>query len=134
MSTSNKIYFWIHKLWLVQQVNKASLTKNLPSGNIDGSVVSTTRLGLTMRLERHHFSEGRLTVICQSALPGVVNDLPFQTIQIATLAASNQRLAQEPPISGVSRSNIGIFHTILICWTIVAIHTIRCNSLRFLRV
>ncbi|XP_050451644.1 uncharacterized protein LOC126851578 [Cataglyphis hispanica] len=118
-----------------KEVNKASLIKNLPNGNVDGSVVSTTRLGLTMRLERHHFSEGRLTVTCQSALPGVVNDLPFQTIQIATLAASNQRLAQEPPKSGVSRSNVGIlFHTILICWIIVAIHTIRCNSLRFLRV
>ncbi|XP_029665447.1 uncharacterized protein LOC115236866 isoform X1 [Formica exsecta] len=116
-----------------KEVNKA-LNKDLPVNNIDGSVVSTTRLGLTLRLERNHFSEGRLTVTCRSTLPGV--GLVSQSIEIATLAASNQRLAQEPPksgvSSGVSRLNVGMFHTVLICWIIVAIHIIRCNSLRFL--
>lgn len=114
-----------------KEVNRA-LTKDLRASSIDGSVVSTTRLGLTLRLERHHFSEGRLTVTCQSTLPGVAKGLVFQTIEIATLAASNQRLAQEPPKSGVSRSNVEMFHTFLICWIVATI--IHCNSLRFLRV
>ncbi|XP_012056220.1 PREDICTED: uncharacterized protein LOC105619308 [Atta cephalotes] len=114
-----------------KEVNRA-LTKDLRGiGNIDGKLVSTTRLGLTMRLERHHFSGGSLILICQSTLPGIANDQPLKTIDIATLAASNQRLAQEPPKSG-SRSNIELY-PILICWTITVIHVIR-YSLRFLRV
>lgn len=121
------------KLWLVQQVNRA-LTKDLQASNIEGNMVSTTRLGLTLRLERHHFSEGKLTVVCQSALPGIANNLVSESMEIATLAASNQRLAQEPPKSGVSRSNAGMFYTVLIFWIVVPIHIIRYYSLRFLRV
>lgn len=114
-----------------KEVNRA-LTKDLRGvGNIDG-LVSTTRLGLTMRLERHHFSGGSLTLICQSTLPGISNDQPLKTIEIATLAASNQRLAQEPPKSG-SRSNIELY-PILTCWTMTVIHVIRYDSLRLLRV
>ncbi|CAL1689067.1 unnamed protein product [Lasius platythorax] len=116
-----------------KEVNSA-FTKDLRASSIDGSVVSTTRLGLTLKLERHHFVGDSLKVICQSTLPGVPDSLPFRTIEIATLAASNQRLAQDPPKSGVSRSNIGMFHTVLMCWIVTAIHTIRCDSLRFLHV
>ncbi|KAL0134821.1 hypothetical protein PUN28_001535 [Cardiocondyla obscurior] len=109
-----------------KEVNRA-LTKNLRGGgNIDGRLVSTTRLGLTMRLERFHFSSGSLTLICQSTLPGIANYQPLQTIEIATLAASNQRLAQEPPKSG-TRSNVGLY-PILTCWTMTVIHALRYNS------
>lgn len=97
-------------------------------------MVSTTRLGLTLRLERHHFFDGKLTVICQSSLPGIDNRVS-ESMEIATLVASNQlRLEQEPPKSGVSRSNVGMFHTVLIFWIVAPIHVIRYNSLRFLRV
>jgi len=101
-------------------------------GNIDGRLISTTRLGLTMRLERHHFSAGNLKLVCQSTLPGITDDQPLQTIEVATLAASNQRLAQEPPKSG-SRSNIELY-PVLICWTMIMIHVIRYDNLRLLRV
>lgn len=112
-----------------KEVNRA-LTKDLRGGgNIDGRLVSTTRLGLTLRLERSHFSGGSLILICQSTLPGIANDQPLKTIEIATLAASNQRLAQEPPKSG-SRSNAELY-SVLICWTMTVIFY---NNLRSLRV
>ncbi|XP_029160286.1 uncharacterized protein LOC114932283, partial [Nylanderia fulva] len=116
-----------------KEVNSA-LTKDLRASNIDGSVVSTTRLGLTLRLEQRHFIGDSLKVICQATLPGVPNSLTSQTMEIVTLTASNQRLAQDPPKSGVSRSNIGMFHTVLLCWIVAAIHIIRCDGLRSLRV
>lgn len=112
----------------------SALTKDLRASNLDGSVVSTTRLGLTLRLEQDHFVEENLKVTCQATLPGIPNSLTSQTMEVASLAASNQRLAQDPPKSGVSRSNIGMFHTVLMCWIVTAIHIIRCDSLRFLRV
>ncbi|XP_012534219.1 uncharacterized protein LOC105835462 [Monomorium pharaonis] len=113
-----------------KEVNRA-LTKDLRGGgNIEGRLISTTRLGLTLRLERHHFSGGSLTLICQSTLPGIANDQPLKTIEIATLAASNQRLVldQEPSKSG-SRSNVELF-PVLTCWTVTVIHVISCDSLR----
>lgn len=100
------------------------------SGNIDGNVVSTTRLGLTLRLERHHFSGGTLRLTCQSALPGIANVQVLKTIEVATLAASNQRLAQEPPRSG-SWSSVGTYPG-LISWTTLVIHVVRHNALKFL--
>ncbi|XP_014484735.1 PREDICTED: uncharacterized protein LOC106749601 [Dinoponera quadriceps] len=104
-----------------KEVTRA-LTKTLPmSGNIDGSVVSTTRLGLTVRLERQHFPGGTLSLTCQSALPDIANVQVLKTIEIATLAASNQRLAQEPPKSG-SWPSVGLYPG-LICWTTLVIHT-----------
>ncbi|XP_025156392.1 uncharacterized protein LOC105190036 isoform X2 [Harpegnathos saltator] len=113
-----------------KEVNRA-LIKNLPmSGNIDGSVVSTTRLGLTLRLERHHFPGGILSLVCESALPGIANVEPLQTLEVATLAASNQRLAQEPPKSG-SWSNTAAYPS-LICWTTLLIHVVRFDAFRFL--
>lgn len=114
------------------QVNRALTKDLLGGGNIDGRLVSTTRLGLTLRLERHHFSPGSLILTCQSTLPGISNDQPLKTIEIATLAASNQRLAQEPPKSG-SRSSAELY-PLLICWTMTVIHVILYNNLRPLRV
>ncbi|KAL6258487.1 hypothetical protein P5V15_010444 [Pogonomyrmex californicus] len=116
-----------------KEVNRA-LTKDLwGGGNIDGRVGSKTRLGLTLRLERHHFPSGSLTLICQSTLPGLANDQVLKSIEIATLAASNQRLAQEPPKSG-SRSNVELYPA-LTCWAItIVMHAIRYDSLRLLRV
>ncbi|XP_011264837.1 uncharacterized protein LOC105256539 [Camponotus floridanus] len=115
-----------------KEVNRDTLTKK--RGNMDENMISRTELGLTLRLERAHFSDGKLTVVCQSALPGIANNLVSESMKTATLAASNQRLAQEPPKSGVSRSNAGMFYTVLIFWIVAPIHIIRYNSLRFLRV
>ncbi|XP_032666557.1 uncharacterized protein LOC116842025 isoform X2 [Odontomachus brunneus] len=113
-----------------KEVNRA-LTKTLPmSGTIDGSVVSTTRLGLTLRLERAHFPGGALSLTCQSALPGIANVQVLKTIEIATLAASNQRLAQEPPKSG-SWPSVSTCPG-LICWTTLVIHVVRRGVPRFL--
>lgn len=98
------------------------------SGTIDGSVISTTRLGLTLRLERHHFPGGTFSLICQSALPGIANVQVLKTIEIATLAASNQRLAQEPPKSG-SWSSVGTAFPGLISWTTLVIHVISRGAL-----
>ncbi|XP_012232847.1 uncharacterized protein [Linepithema humile] len=110
-----------------KEVNRA-WTKDLQSYT-DESVVTTTRLGLTMRLERHHFPSGTLKLTCQSTLPGIANGKVLDTVEIATLAANNQPLAQEPPKSG-SRSNAS--YSALICWMTVVIRVICCD--RFARV
>nr|XP_012141499.1 PREDICTED: uncharacterized protein LOC100881497 isoform X2 [Megachile rotundata] len=82
-----------------KEVNKA-LTKELPSGSTsEESMVSSSRLRLTLRLERHHFPGGTLSLSCQSTLPGVAGTRPLERTETATLAANNQRLAQEPPRS-----------------------------------
>jgi hypothetical protein len=82
-----------------------------------------------MRLERFHFPSGSLTLICQSTLPGIANSKVLTAIEIATLAANNERLAQEPPKSG-SGSNAS--YPTLICWMTVVIRVI-CRN-RFPRV
>lgn len=110
-----------------EEVNRASTKDLRGGGNIDGRLVSTTRLGLTIRLEREHFSSGSLTVVCQSTLPGIANFQPLKTIEFVALAASNQRLAQEPPKSG-SRSNMELF-PFLTRWTIIVIHVIHYDRL-----
>ncbi|KAK1130885.1 hypothetical protein K0M31_017189 [Melipona bicolor] len=80
---------------------KQMLTRELPSSSsTEDTMVSSTRLGLTLRLERHHFPGGTLTLGCQSTLPGIVGARALERTETATLAASNQRLAQEPPRSG----------------------------------
>ena len=83
-----------------QQVNQV-VTRELPSSSSsEDPMVSSTRLGLTMRLDRQHFPGGTLTLGCQSTLPGIVGAKALERTETATLAASNQRLAQEPPRSG----------------------------------
>ncbi|KOX81021.1 hypothetical protein WN51_05708 [Melipona quadrifasciata] len=78
------------------------MTRELPSSSsTEDTMVSSTRLGLTLRLERQHFPGGTLTLGCQSTLPGIVGAKALERTETATLAASNQRLAQEPPSSSV---------------------------------
>ncbi|XP_034181140.1 uncharacterized protein LOC117604786 [Osmia lignaria lignaria] len=97
-----------------KEVNKA-LTKELPSGSAtEDSIVSSTRLRLTLRLERHHFPGGTLTLTCQSTLPGVVGARVLERMETATLAANNQRLAQEPPRS-TSSFNQPLLSSIVCC-------------------
>ncbi|KAF3423362.1 hypothetical protein E2986_11450 [Frieseomelitta varia] len=80
---------------------KQVLTRELPSSSsTEDTMVSSSRLGLTLHLERQHFPGGTLTLGCQSTLPGIVGAKSFERTETATLAASNQRLAQEPPRSG----------------------------------
>ncbi|XP_015605579.1 uncharacterized protein LOC107272690 [Cephus cinctus] len=78
----------------------SSLTRNLPDLRPEGILVSTTRLGLSLRLERHHFPGGSFTLTCRAVLPGISVARALSTDVSATLSASNQRLAQEPPRSG----------------------------------
>ncbi|CAK9801150.1 hypothetical protein ANTQUA_LOCUS2716 [Anthophora quadrimaculata] len=85
-----------------KEVNKA-LTKELSSGiSTEDNIVESTRLGMTLRLERHHFPGGTLSLKCQSTLPGIIGIKTLERTETATLAASNQRLAQEPPRSASS--------------------------------
>lgn len=101
-----------------KEVNRA-LTKELPNGGpIEGNVVSSSRLGLSLSLERHHFPGGSLSLTCQSTLPGISTARALKTIETVTLAASNQRLAQEPPRSGCS-FNAPLFPTLLSCLVLI---------------
>jgi len=97
----------------------------MQGGYVDGTVISSTKLGLTVRLERHHFSNGSLSLICQSTLPGIANNNMQESSRIAMLAASNQRLAQEPPSSGSRSKFVPTYPAALICWLVVAIRAVR---------
>ncbi|XP_043250139.1 uncharacterized protein LOC122396083 [Colletes gigas] len=97
-----------------KEVNTA-LTKDVPAdGFAEDSIVSSCRLSLSLRLERNHFPGGTLSLTCQSTLPGIKGSRALETTETATLAASNQRLAQEPPRSG-SSFNIPLFSTTVCC-------------------
>nr|XP_033332916.1 uncharacterized protein LOC117224235 isoform X2 [Megalopta genalis] len=97
-----------------KEVSKA-LTKELATvgGSRDDSTLSTSR-SLSLRLERHHFPGGILSLTCHSTLPGIKGIKALERTETATLAASNQRLAQEPPRSG-SGFNIPILSTMVCC-------------------
>ena len=96
-------YLYIDTLSFMFQVSK-SLTRHLQNdGHVIGNFVTTTRQGLTILLERHHFPGGSLTLACQAVLPGVPIR-PLRSEKTATLAANNQRLAQEAPKLGKARS------------------------------
>ncbi|XP_043267968.1 uncharacterized protein [Venturia canescens] len=98
-----------------KEVSK-SRTKELPSvGPIDENLVSSARLGLTLKLEREHFPGGNLSLICRSEMPNVPGAEARRTEAILTLAASNQRLAQEPPKSGKSTTtSVSLISTLFI--------------------
>ncbi|XP_023288624.1 uncharacterized protein LOC105702643, partial [Orussus abietinus] len=81
-----------------KEVSKAQI-KVLPTLGLEDKIVASSRLGFSIRLERHHFPGGTLSLICRSTLPGISVAKPLETEVTATLAASNQRLAQEPPRS-----------------------------------
>ncbi|XP_014606411.1 PREDICTED: uncharacterized protein LOC106788034 [Polistes canadensis] len=98
-----------------KEVDKA-ITKEIPTdGYIEENLISTSRLGFSLRLERQHFPGGTLHLVCQSSLPDIPNVPPFKTEKTATLAASNQRLAQEAPKSGSSSILVPSF-TMLLCF------------------
>lgn len=87
-------------------------------GPIDGNLVSSSRLALVVKLEREHFPGGNLSLVCRSAMPGVPGAEVRKTEAILTLAASNQRLAQEPPRSGKSTTtSVSAFLTFFIVVT-----------------
>ncbi|XP_033217561.1 uncharacterized protein LOC117173216 [Belonocnema kinseyi] len=87
-----------------KEVSK-SLTRHLQNdGHVIGNFATTTRQGLTIILERHHFPGGSLTLACEAVLPGVPIIKTLRTEKTATLAANNQRLAQEAPKAGKARS------------------------------
>ncbi|CAL7938791.1 unnamed protein product [Xylocopa violacea] len=77
-----------------------SLIKQLPTTMpSEDDIVTSTRIGLTLRLEEYHFPDGILNVTCRSTLPGIIGLKPLETTRTATLGISNQPLAQEPPTS-----------------------------------
>ncbi|XP_076644660.1 uncharacterized protein LOC143354449 [Halictus rubicundus] len=113
-----------------KEVNKA-LTKELPiRESSDDSMVSSSRLSLSLRLERHHFPGGTLSLICQSTLPGIKGLKALEATETATLAASNQRLAQEPPRS-CSSFNIPILST-MVCCLLATIRSVSRGNISFL--
>ncbi|XP_031845814.1 uncharacterized protein LOC116432710 [Nomia melanderi] len=114
-----------------KEVSKGS-TKELPtSGPTENSIVSSTRLSLSLRLERHHFPGGTLSLTCQSTLPGIKGArAALERTETATLAASNQRLAQEPPRSG-SGFNIPILST-MVCCLLATIRSVSRGNVSFL--
>ncbi|XP_032454102.1 uncharacterized protein LOC100679863 isoform X2 [Nasonia vitripennis] len=58
---------------------------------------TVSRLSLSMPLQRQHFPGGSMNLTCRATLPGVELDRDYRTTKLATLAANNQRLAQELP-------------------------------------
>ncbi|KAG7187930.1 hypothetical protein KM043_013894 [Ampulex compressa] len=72
---------------------------------------SISRLLLILRLERHHFPGGILRLVCRSTLPDISSHAVLETLETATLAASKQRFAQEPPRSSSSFTS-SFFHLI----------------------
>ncbi|XP_015190459.1 PREDICTED: uncharacterized protein LOC107073980 [Polistes dominula] len=97
-----------------KEVDKA-IMKEIPT-DIEENLISTSRLGFSLRLERQHFPGGTLHLVCQSSLPDIPNVPPFKTEKTATLAASNQRLAQEAPKSSGSSSILVPSFTMLLCF------------------
>lgn len=66
--------------------------------------LSTTRLGLKLRLDRTHFPGGSLSLICRSTLPGISAVRARTTEVTSTLAANNERLEQERPLRSSAES------------------------------
>lgn len=94
------------------QVEK-SLTTQFPSvGNVEGSVVSTTRLGLSMSLKRQDFTatSASLHLVCRSILPGIPGAKARETKAIIFLTASNEKLAQEAPTPFSSTAHTNYSH------------------------
>ena len=60
-------------------------------------VASSVRLILLKKLERQNFQSGTLRLACVAHIPNLPLTLDFRTEVVATLAARNQRLAQELP-------------------------------------
>uniref|UniRef100_A0ABD2XME2 Ig-like domain-containing protein n=2 Tax=Trichogramma kaykai TaxID=54128 RepID=A0ABD2XME2_9HYME len=76
------------------------------SGSPSADVASSVRLVLSTKLERQHFQAGTLRVACVAHLPNVAgSSRDYRTEAMATLAARNQRLAQELPPSLAARPN-----------------------------
>ncbi|XP_008547882.1 uncharacterized protein LOC103571485 [Microplitis demolitor] len=95
-----------------QEVEK-SLTTQFPSvGNVEGSVVSTTRLGLSMSLKRQDFTatSASLHLVCRSILPGIPGAKARETKAIIFLTASNEKLAQEAPTPFSSTAHTNYSH------------------------
>ncbi|KAK2582195.1 hypothetical protein KPH14_004548 [Odynerus spinipes] len=96
-----------------REVDRA-ITMELPTaGDIEGNLISASRLGLSLRLERQHFPGGTLRLVCQSSLPEIPNTRTLKTEKTVTLAASNQRLSQEAPKSASCSILVPSFVTLL---------------------
>ncbi|CAD6202609.1 GSCOCG00009676001-RA-CDS [Cotesia congregata] len=92
-----------------------SLTTEFPSvgSGVEGSLVSTTRLGLSMSLSDQDFtatSARSLHLVCRSILPGIPGAKARETKAIIYLSASNQKLAQEAPTPFSSRADTNSHH------------------------
>ncbi|KAK0099056.1 hypothetical protein PV326_008370 [Microctonus aethiopoides] len=75
---------------------KASTIQLPDEGDVEGTVVSTTRLGLSVSLQRHDFNAvGSLSLVCRSILPGIPGVKARETRAIVYLTTSNEKLAQE---------------------------------------
>lgn len=78
----------------------AEMTKELPKNEqMEGSIVSTSHIGLSFRLETKHFPGGSLSLVCECTFPNIPGAQTLKTEETAMLAVSNQILAQQPPKS-----------------------------------
>nr|XP_050844128.1 uncharacterized protein LOC127061376 isoform X1 [Vespula vulgaris] len=98
-----------------KEVDRA-ITTDLPTTGYNQEIlISVSQLSFSLRLERQHFPGGTLHLVCQSSLPDIPNVRAFKTEKTATLAASNERLAQEAPKSASSSILVPSF-TMLLCF------------------
>ncbi|XP_046819545.1 uncharacterized protein LOC124424483 isoform X1 [Vespa crabro] len=98
-----------------KEVDRAKTTYLPITGYNEEMLISVSRLSFSLRLERQHFPGGTLHLVCQSSLPDIPNVRAFKTEKTATLAASNQRLAQEAPKSASSTILVPSL-TMLLCF------------------
>ncbi|XP_046488303.1 uncharacterized protein [Neodiprion pinetum] len=83
--------------------------------------LSTTRLGLTLRLERGHFPGSSLSLVCLSTLPGISAARARKTEVTSTLAASSGRLQQEPPAPSSATLNFLSINFLPLSLTVIII-------------
>ncbi|XP_058798677.1 uncharacterized protein LOC131668483 isoform X3 [Phymastichus coffea] len=60
---------------------------------------------LSLLLTRKHFPDGNLNVACKAVIPRIATAPEYKTEKRASLAASNQRLAQELPSTSANSSS-----------------------------
>ncbi|KAF7414962.1 hypothetical protein HZH68_003451 [Vespula germanica] len=112
---SNGILYYCTSICSRNNVDRA-ITTDLPAtGHNEEILISVSQLSFSLRLERQHFPGGTLHLVCQSSLPDIPNVRAFKTEKTATLAASNERLAQEAPKSASSSILVPSF-TMLLCF------------------
>ncbi|XP_014207578.1 uncharacterized protein LOC106638754 [Copidosoma floridanum] len=87
-----------------------------------GEAATSSRLSVSLRLERHHFNAGTLTLTCRATLPGVPvvgeSRSDYTTEKSATLSTSNQRAAKHLTAAG-TKIGTSLLFLVMVCYVIV---------------